>query len=352
MRVAVAMSGGVDSSVAAALLVAQGHDVVGLHMKLHDAPPGSASCCGLDDALDAAAVADRLQIPYFAFDLREVFHARVVDDLVNERIAGRTPIPCVQCNGQVKFPELLNHATALGCEALATGHYARLIDVDGAPTLHTAADPSRDQSYFLWSVDPALWARVLFPLGDVEKTTVREEARRLGLPVADKPDSQEVCFVPDGDHGAFVSRTLPELSGVGRVLDESGAVVGKHDAYWRFTPGQRRGVGVALGAPAFVEQIDPLTHDIHLTTDPKRLLSTQFFARRAVWHGPVVGDDLTVRVRHRGRRIPCAVRQTDPVECTLLAPERAVAAGQSAVWYRGERVVGGALISKTVAAWS
>jgi tRNA-specific 2-thiouridylase len=343
------MSGGVDSAVAAALLVEAGHDVVALHLKLAETPAGAASCCGLDAALDAAAVADRLGIPFYAFDVRDSFRAAVVDDLVAERLAGRTPIPCVLCNGVVKFPELLQRATALGCSALATGHYARLLPVDGKPALHVAADAARDQSYFLWSVDPSCWDRVIFPLGDLEKSAVRATAARHGLPVADKPDSQELCFVPDGDHAAFVRRARPDLPADGTVhLD--GAPVAPHDAYYRFTPGQRRGTRVAAGTPAWVERIDAADRSVHLTTDPRRLLSDRFEARGAVWQAPLEVDGLEVRVRHRGRRTPCVVMATEPITCQLSVPERAITPGQSAVWYRGGQVVGGARISRAISA--
>lgn len=348
MRVAVAMSGGVDSSVAAALLVQAGHEVVGLHMRLAETRPGLASCCGLDAALDAGAVADRLGIPFYAFDLRDVFRAAVVDDLVSERLAGRTPVPCVQCNGKVKFPELLDRASAMGCDTLATGHYARLLPAHGRLALHVAADLDRDQSYFLWSVDPACWDRVAFPLGDLDKGTVRSIARSIGLGVADKADSQELCFLPDGDHAGFVARARPDAPAQGDVLLD-GVTVGTHGAYYRFTPGQRRGTHVAAGQRAWVERIDADTRAVHVTTDGRRLLSDAFVARGAVWHGPIDADGLEVRVRHRGRRTPCHILGTDPLTCRLQAPERAVSPGQSAVWYAGDRVVGGAWIARSVA---
>ncbi len=240
------MSGGVDSSVTAALLVEQGHDVIGVHMKLHDAAPGSnpGACCGLDDALDARRVADTLGIPFYVMNLRDAFKAAVMDNLADTYLRGATPNPCVQCNGVLKFRILLKRSLALGATHLATGHYARITRAEGGPArLARAVDRAKDQSYFLFPIAQAALERSLFPLGDMTKEEVRGHARRFGLLTADKPESQEICFVPDDDHARFVREHRPEAEGAGEIVDEDGAVLGHHDGYFRYTVGQRRGLG-------------------------------------------------------------------------------------------------------------
>lgn len=348
MKVMVAMSGGVDSAVAAALLVEQGHDVVGVHLKLHDhaAPdPGARSCCGLDDALDARRVADRLGIPFYVFNLKDAFEKAVIDDFVDAWVTGRTPNPCVQCNGVVKFGAMLQRALALGCDRLATGHYAR---TDGR-SLFMAADRAKDQSYFLWPVRPEALERTLFPLGDLTKPEVRAIARRHELTVADKPESQEVCFVPDGDHGAFVAAHRPDVDASGEIVDTAGRVLGHHDGTWNFTVGQRRGIGVALGVPAWVVRIEPETRRVVVSVDPRAGHHASFEAADVLWRDrPAPVDVVTVRVRHRGALHPCTVADGDVVR--FVEPARAVAPGQSAVFYVGDRVIGGARIARVVEA--
>ncbi|MEQ1571689.1 MAG: tRNA 2-thiouridine(34) synthase MnmA [Myxococcota bacterium] len=344
MRVVVAMSGGVDSAVSAGLLAEQGHEVIGVHMRLHDrgATNAPGHCCGVDDALDARRVADQLGFPFYVFDLREAFGTAVMADFAEAYLAGRTPNPCVQCNGVLKFRVLLARALELGAEALATGHYAR--NVDGE--LRIAADSDKDQTYFLFPVTPAALARTVFPLGGLTKGEVRAHAERLGLPVASKPESQEVCFLPTDDHTAFVAEhatTDPS----GEIVDEAGAVLGRHDAYFRFTVGQRRGLNVALGEPAYVLRVEPATRRVVVTTDPARLGAMGLRASRGVWHArPEPGESVGVRVRHRGRINPATVDIADDGSFTARfdEPVRAVAPGQAAVVYRGERVLGGGWI--------
>jgi tRNA-specific 2-thiouridylase len=341
MRIVVAMSGGVDSSVAAGLLVEQGHDVVGVHMKLHDVPsavPGrTRRCCGYDDALDARRVADHLDIPFYVANLREEFGRAVIDDFVNEYAAGRTPNPCVRCNGVLKFRLLLQRAVALGAEKLATGHYAR---TEGG-RLRVARDADKDQSYFLWSVPASALRCTLFPLGELTKGEVRAHAERLGLVVADKPESMEVCFLPDGDHARLVREHRPELDGSGDVVDERGNVLGRHDGYFAYTVGQRRGLGVATGSPAYVVRVEPGTRRVVLGASAD-LIHHQFSLRTDPFpDGPFDGM-VQVRVRHRGHLARCRVHGRT-VE--VLDPLRAVTAGQSAVFYDGEWVVGGGTIA-------
>ncbi|MFT4977716.1 MAG: tRNA-specific 2-thiouridylase [Myxococcota bacterium] len=350
MRVVAAMSGGVDSSVVAGLLVEQGHDVIGVHMKLHDAPahvPGGGDgkhCCGLDDALDARRVADRLGIPFYVMDLRREFERAVMDYFAETYAQGGTPNPCIQCNGVLKFRVLLQRATALGASHLATGHYARISERGG---LMAAADPNKDQSYFLFPVTPGALARTLFPLGELSKPEVRDIARRLGLVTADKPESQEVCFIPDDDHTRFVRehRGAP-IEGAGDIVDESGTVLGQHDGYYRFTIGQRRGLGIAAAHPLYVLNIQPDTRQV-VVGPADRLLEREIVATGLNWfREPEPGEALTARIRHRGAMHRCTIVSRDPLTLSLQSPARGVAPGQAVVLYVGDEVIGGGWIQR------
>lgn len=342
MRIVVAMSGGVDSSTTAALLHEQGHEVIGVHMKLHDADPGKAGhCCGLDDALDARAVADRLGIAFHVMDLRKAFERAVMDDLADTYVAGATPNPCVQCNGILKFDVLLKRALALGADKLATGHYARIID----GRLHAAVDVDKDQSYFLFPVKPAALERTLFPLGDLPKAQVREHARRLGLVTADKAESQEICFIPDQDHARFIAEHRPGIDGSGDIVDLDGRVLGRHDGYWRFTVGQRKGLRLALGVPVYVERVEADTHRVVVATKP-HLWHSALEARRWTWQDrPAQGAVIRARIRHRGALVPCHL-EGDVVR--FHEPAWAVAPGQAVVLYEGDRVLGGGWIRRAI----
>ena len=346
MKVVVAMSGGVDSSVAAGLLVEQGHEVIGVHMKLHDQPTavaGQKRCCGLDDALDARRVADALGIPFYVANLRDAFRSAVVDDLVQTYLDGATPSPCIRCNGVLKFRVLLARAMALGASHLATGHYAR---IGPGPTLMTAADPDKDQSYFLFPLREQALEHVLFPLGELTKPEVRAHAARLGLRTADKPESQELCFLPDSDHAAFIAARRPEVHGAGEIVDEQGRVVGHHDGYYRYTVGQRRGLGVALGRPAWVVRVEPATRRVVVSTDPDAITHHGLVARGCQWFDRPAPDRVVhARIRHRGTLIPCRVGRGSAPEVRFLEPARAVARGQAVVFYAGEAVLGGGWIS-------
>jgi tRNA-specific 2-thiouridylase len=351
VRIVAAMSGGVDSSVAAALLVEEGHEVIGVHMKLHDTDATSAGhCCGLDDARDARRVADRLGIPFYVLDLREAFRRAVMDDLAAAYAAGRTPNPCVQCNAVLKFDVLLSRARALGADALATGHYAR---TDGA-TLRVAADPDKDQSYFLWPIRPEALACTRFPLGGMTKPEVRAHAARLGLVTAQKPDSMEVCFLPDDDHTRFVAERFPELDAAGEIVDTDGRVLGHHDAYHRFTVGQRRGLRVASTQPLYVLRIDAAARRV-VVGPAERLVAQSAEVSAMRWLRPYrAGDVLHARTRHRGALVPCGpVEVLDPgddaarpvrVRIPFRAPARAAAPGQSLVLYDGDVIVAGGTV--------
>src|SRR4051812_14879294 len=278
MRVVIAMSGGVDSSVAAALLAEQGHDVIGLSMQLYPSAGSGqdgaverfGSCCTLDDLNDARRVAAAVGFPHYIVNFERQFRETVVANFVGEYAAGRTPLPCAHCNSDLKFSTLLDRARGLGAESVATGHYARVEQRDGRWLLRRSADHEKDQSYFLFSLTQEQLSRAVFPVGSLTKTEVREQARRLSLNVADKPDSQEICFVPDGDYASFVAARRPELTEGGAIVDQQGQQLGTHGGIHRFTIGQRKGLGLAAPAPLYVLRIDPASRDV--TVGPRAAL--------------------------------------------------------------------------------
>ena len=350
--IAVALSGGVDSAAAAALLVEAGHRVVGLTMRLYDARGTTAAvgrCCGPRDIEDARRVAAHLGIPFYVCNYEGEFTARVVDDFVAEYAAGRTPNPCVRCNQHIKFTPLLTRARALGCEKLATGHYARIAaGSDGVLRLGRARDRSKDQSYFLFNMPTAALPQVLFPLGGMTKEEVRAQARRLGLPNCDKPESQEICFVPDGDYAAFVARRAP--SNVGEIVDGDGRVLGTHDGVHHFTVGQRRGIGVSAGdgQARYVVSVDALTRRV--TVGPAAALDQSAIdVADVTWSGapPSAPVRAAVQIRYRHAPTPATIALGDGARArvTFDVPERAPAPGQAAVFYDGETVLGGGFIA-------
>lgn len=351
MRVVVAMSGGVDSSLAAALLVEQGYDVVGVSMRLWEGSAGAtqSGCCTLDDFLDARQVAERLGIPFYVMDFRDVFGRAVVDDFVDEYRRGRTPNPCTRCNQFVKFAAFWERARELGGEAIATGHYARVTAGARGAELRRGADPDKDQSYFLFAVDGAVLARSLFPVGGLDKQSVRAEAERRGLSVAHKPDSQEVCFAPRSAAAPFVaghSSALPLRPGV--VVDEQGAVLARHGGVHQFTIGQRRGLGVSGAAPRYVTGIDAARGVVRVGP-AAAVVSAGLRAARANWLGPLpaAGDRLQVQIRSRFAPQAVRVIHADETSFAVEADDgmRAVTPGQAAVLYDGDRVVGGGWIA-------
>ncbi len=356
-RVVVAMSGGVDSSVTAALCREAGLDVVGVTLQLYDhgqAVGRKGACCAGADIHDARRVADRLGMPHYVLDYEERFRSAVIDDFVDSYLAGETPIPCVRCNQQIKFRDLLETARELGAEALVTGHYVRRLAGGEGPELHRAADPARDQSYFLFATTPEELAFLRFPLGGVpDKNAVRALAARFGLAVADKPDSQDICFVPDGRYAEVVRRLRPEAQAPGAIVDTAGQVLGEHAGIANFTVGQRRGLGIAAAAPLYVVRIEPETRQV--VVGPKATLAeTRFSLREVSWLAPIdqVGSaDLQVKVRSTRPPMPATVRLSDgaQAEVRLAAPEAGVAPGQACVFYAGERVLGGGWISRPAA---
>ncbi len=354
MRALVAMSGGVDSSVAAALMVEAGHEVIGVTLKQWVAPDGSlptAGCCTVADAEDARRVATSLGIRHYVLDHSAEFTAEVVDRFVAGYAAGLTPNPCIECNRRVRFGALLGRVAPLGCDVLVTGHYARVGDRRGAPVLLTAVDPAKDQSYVLHMLSAADLARVRFPIGALTKTEVREHATRLGLRTAAKPDSQDLCFVA-GDYRSFLSERLPEIRRPGVVVDESGAVVGSHDGVAGFTVGQRRGLGVAVGEARYVIAVEPATATVRVGPRTALAVASFLVAGASFVSGPVrSGRRVGVKVRYRARPVAARLHaEGDGWRVGFDTPQEAVAPGQSAVWYDGEEVLGGGTIVATEAA--
>ena len=353
MRVVVAMSGGVDSSVAAALLAEAGHDVIGLSMQLYDQSDGESgygSCCSLDDLHDAGRVARRLNIPHYIVNFEHQFQRTVVANFVDEYVSGRTPIPCSHCNSDLKFSTLLDRSRAYGAEMVATGHYARIgIDPEtGRQVLRRGRDTSKDQSYFLFSLTQDQLARASFPVGDLSKAAVRETARALGLAVADKPDSQEICFVPDGDYAAFIERHAGDLDTAGAIVNQTGDVLGRHGGIHRFTVGQRKGLGIAAAEPLYVLQLRPDAKTV--VVGPRTELErTSLTASQVNWiAGPPPPGPLRVmaQIRHRHLPAPAGVRPLDEGRAAVEfdAPVLAITPGQAVVFYEEEVVVGGGWI--------
>jgi tRNA-uridine 2-sulfurtransferase len=353
--VLVAMSGGVDSSVAAALLVEQGHRVVGVTMKTfcysdNDGP--SQTCCGLDGIMDARGVADRLGIPHYVFDVERDFTRDVIDDFVSEYAAGRTPNPCVRCNGNTKFRDLLRRGRMLGCDAIATGHYARMgVGRGGEPVLMRGVDHNKDQAYFLWSLPPELLPQLMFPLGDLTKPEVRERARALGLSTAEKPESQEICFVPSGNYVDVLEQRLepghPALA-PGPIVDAKGETVGVHGGYARYTVGQRKGIGGGHGRRLYVLGSRPASGEV-VVGSWEELHRDRISVAELNWlaEPPAQGARVSVQIRHRARAAEARVERVDTGTVTLQLdePQRAIAPGQSAVVFDGEVVLGGGRIA-------
>lgn len=353
-RVLMAMSGGVDSSVAASRLVAQGYEVVGVTLHLWDYPDdGSVKgrCCAPEDQYDARRTADRLGIAHYAFDRREQFMSKVVNPFVDDYLAGQTPSPCVRCNRGVKTFELFELADRLGAEKVATGHYARVVrDEFGNPWLARAIDSSKDQSYFLHALNEQQLERVIFPLGDATKPEVRAEAAAIGLPGATKGESQELCFVPTGRYDAFVEAHAKDRVRPGPILDDRGRVVGEHKGVHNFTVGQRKGIGVALGYPAFVVGID--TESAAVKLGPAEALEVKSIEADDVIFSKfapelIEGATVKVRARHEGAT-GTVRRQGERFTVEFDAPVKAVSLGQYAVVYRDGRVYGGGRICRVL----
>src|SRR4051812_39137013 len=344
-RVLIAMSGGVDSSVAAARLCAQGFDVVGVTLHLWDYPDdGSVKsrCCAPEDVHDARRVADLLQIPHYAFDRRELFQREVVAPFVESYLVGETPSPCVRCNRGVKIKELFQLADRLSASRVATGHYARVVQGSAGYELHRGRDHGKDQSYFLHMLGQDALSRLLFPLGDSDKPQIRAEALRLNLPGAQKGESQELCFVPTGRYDSFVAERADGRMRPGPILDEQGVKVGDHEGVFRFTLGQRKNLGVALGQRAYVVGVDAQSATVTLGSAGSLYSGSATLVEVALAAEVSLPFRCQVQVRYRGTPAQAEVRRVgDEIQVHFEEPQRAVVPGQFAVFFEGDRVLGG-----------
>src|SRR5215217_3754814 len=370
MKIAVAMSGGVDSSAAAAVLKEQGHELVGFTMQLWDqrrginvdenGDPLPSRCCSLDEVYDARRVAEELDFPFYVLNLERDFERDVVQPFVASYLSGETPIPCVSCNSRLKFASLDRLALSLGCEKVATGHYARVEfdPVNNRYKLLRGKNQQKDQSYFLWELTQAQLSRAMFPLGEMSKPEARDAARQHGLSgVSEKKESQEICFVPDGDYAGFIDRYLEyenateRLPGAGDIVDTSGRVIGRHEGIHRYTIGQRRGMGIANERPLYVISIDADKNRV-TAGSAEELLSSEFIVARVNWiafDNPKEPVRAEVRVRYRHTAVPATITPLDNDRARIVfdAPQRAITPGQASVFYRGDEVVGGGWIVRS-----
>lgn len=352
--IAVAMSGGVDSSVTAALMVEAGYQVIGITLQLYNHGQmidKKGACCAGQDIYDARTVADKLGFPHYVLDYESVFKQSVMDDFADSYMNGETPIPCIRCNQKVKFKDLLSTAKDLGAQALITGHYVQRLAGTNRSELHRAIDPTRDQSYFLFTTTQEQLDYLRFPLGGLPKTETREHAHRFGLKVADKPDSQDICFVPNGNYVSVVERLRPGALDSGEIIHMDGRILGHHQGIINYTIGQRKGLGIAASEPLYVVQINPAEKQV--IVGPKSALAKhQIYVRDVNWltaHDQFdTPQNLIVKIRSTHQGIPATVKKLNATEALVefVEPEYGVSAGQACVFYEGTRVLGGGWISR------
>jgi tRNA-uridine 2-sulfurtransferase len=355
MKILAAMSGGVDSAVAAARVAEAGHEVTGVHLALSSNPQayrsGARGCCTLDDSRDARRAADVIGIPFYIWDMAERFHQDVVENFITEYSSGRTPNPCLRCNEKIKFEAVLQRAKALGFDAVATGHYAQVRDTEDGRTLHRAVDMAKDQSYVLAVLTADQLAGAMFPLGDTTKDDVRREATRRGLAVADKPDSHDICFVPTGDNAGWLRERLG--ANQGSIVDEDGTVIGEHEGAFAYTIGQRKGLGLTVpaedGRPRYVLKIEPVSNTVVVgSREALAVTSISGVDPKYPSAMPTGVQRGFAQVRAHGEALPCSYEATmSTIEVRLDSPLLGLAAGQAVVVYDGDRVVGSATVAST-----
>lgn len=350
-RILVAMSGGVDSSTTAAILKREGHDVIGVTMQLWDYGDGESGCCSADDVRDARRVADQIGIPHYVVNYMDVFKKYIVEDFIDKYISGKTPNPCVLCNQFMKFNFLLRRAMELGADYLATGHYAGVEEEGGKLYLRKAKDETKDQSYFLFALTQKELRRIIFPLGSMTKNEVREVANGMNLRVANKPDSQEVCFIAGGDYREFLKVHTEMENKEGEIVDTDGNVMGYHGGVQSFTVGQRRGLGIAKGKPLYVVKIEPELNRV-IVGEEKDILRTVLVASNVVWaEEPISGEaQVRAKIRYRHRESDAVVHTRSGEEALVefKTPQRAITPGQAVVFYDGNRVLGGGWIREVL----
>jgi tRNA-uridine 2-sulfurtransferase len=352
--VVVAMSGGVDSSTVAAMMVDAGYRVVGVTMQLYDMGVDlqkKGACCAGQDIYDAKEVADKLGIPHYILNYENKFKEAVIDEFVDSYISGYTPIPCVRCNQTVKFKDMLGMAKDLKADALVTGHYVRRVRGDEAVEMHRALDKNKDQTYFLFTTTKEQLEYVHFPLGEYTKEETRELAEKYGLAVADKPDSQDICFVPNGSYASVIEKFRPGALDPGKIVHADGTILGEHDGIINYTVGQRRGLGVSHPTPLYVIKLDPVTKEV--IVGPEDLLEkNHFFIKDVNWLGKKNGKPLEVlvKVRYRQDLCPATIEFTDGnvAKLSMLSSTKAVTPGQACVVYDGDRLLGGGWITKEI----
>lgn len=353
-KIVVAMSGGVDSSTVAAMLHTQGHEIIGVTLQLYDHGQMAAkkgACCAGQDIYDAKMVADKLGFPHYVLNYEDMFRQSVIDDFADSYMRGETPLPCVRCNQSVKFKDLLKFAKDLKADALATGHYVQKIDNNGKAELHRGVDNGKDQSYFLFSTTQEQLDYLMFPLGGISKDQTRQLALKAGLEIADKPDSQDICFVPNGNYRDIINKIRPQASSPGKFMHVDGYELGDHDGIINYTVGQRRGLRIAVGEPLYVIKIDPQNNIIYLGPETA-LHKTRFLLKDINWIADDVSLDkiYTAKIRSTTPGVDARINFVDNnhIQVELITHEKAVTPGQACVLYDGSRVLGGGWITREI----